>query len=265
MNFRNSYRSISSLSRILFIGVAFILNTTVVEAQWSTQTGNSSILDHVQLPSGSSTVQAAQIGRNNQMYLGSYNQDNPIMWLGYPTIIPTVQDPNMRYDRFQINTAQSNAAAALKIGYESWSNIFRISTSSNHSTSSANDNIEWTSRFALANDGHLGLGCDPDWQYIFKANGDILVKKVVVTATGWCDYVFASDYKLRPLKDVKAYIAKEGHLPEVPSEADVTAQGQDVGEVQKVMLKKIEELTLYVIELEEQNNSLEERLNKLEE
>lgn len=85
------------------------------------------------------------------------------------------------------------------------------------------------------------------------------------------DYVFGADYALRPLSEVKAFIAENSHLPEVPSAAQIKAEGLDMTEMQLTLLKKIEELTLYTLEQDDvivsQNAaiaSLEDRLAELE-
>jgi hypothetical protein len=61
------------------------------------------------------------------------------------------------------------------------------------------------------------------------------------------DYVFAADYKLRPLKELATYVARERHLPEIPSAQEIKDRGVDLGEMQMLLLKKIEELTLYTL------------------
>jgi len=91
-------------------------------------------------------------------------------------------------------------------------------------------------------------------QMRITTGGEVQVKKLKVTQTGWADYVFEPHYKLRPLSEVEKFINKHGHLPEVPSAKEVTTEGLNVGDNQAVLLKKIEELTLYMIE---QNKKLE--------
>ena len=73
------------------------------------------------------------------------------------------------------------------------------------------------------------------------------------------DYVFAEDYELMPLDELKAYIAEHDHLPEVASEAEVKQGGVDLTGTQMALLKKIEELTLYTLEQHEQLQTLEEQ------
>lgn len=77
--------------------------------------------------------------------------------------------------------------------------------------------------------------------------GNIYAQKLKVTQTGWADYVFAPNYQLRPLPEVSAFIKQHQRLPELPSTAEVEKNGIDVGNNQVLLLKKIEELTLYVI------------------
>lgn len=92
--------------------------------------------------------------------------------------------------------------------------------------------------------------------YFLLVNGDIKARKLKVTTTGWPDYVFEPEYKLRSLESLEKFIKKYKHLPEIPDSAQIDNHGQDVGEVQKMLLKKIEELTLYVIELQKQVDAL---------
>lgn len=99
-----------------------------------------------------------------------------------------------------------------------------------------------------------------------KAEGDLLVdgsirtRELVVTLDGWADFVFEDDYDLMPLTQVAAHIEQDGHLPGIPPASEVLSKGVCVGEMQARMLQKIEELTLYVIELKKQNDDLAERL-----
>ena len=79
-----------------------------------------------------------------------------------------------------------------------------------------------------------------------------MVKSLWVTLSGWSDYVFDDDYRLMPLGEVESYINNNHHLPEVPSAAEVEENGVDMGEMNKILLQKVEELTLYVIDLQKQ-------------
>lgn len=103
--------------------------------------------------------------------------------------------------------------------------------------------------------------------YKLYVQGGILTEMVrvaVANSGAWADYVFEKNYKLRPLSEVEQFIKTEKHLPEVPSAIDVEKNGIDVVEMNSTLLKKIEELTLYVIELKKENDVLTERIDKIE-
>jgi hypothetical protein len=92
-----------------------------------------------------------------------------------------------------------------------------------------------------------------------KANGKITTKEVEVTLTGWSDYVFGEDYKLPPLSEVEQFIKENKHLSGIPSEKSIIENGLSVGEMNQKMMAKIEELTLYVIELQKQVDALKNK------
>ena len=105
----------------------------------------------------------------------------------------------------------------------------------------------------------------------FKVNGEIKAKEVTIDVTTWPDYVFAADYQLLPLKDLEKYIKTNGHLPNLKPAGQMVEEGASLGEVNAKLLEKIEELTLYMIDLKKENDDLriqyqeiEDRLKKLE-
>jgi hypothetical protein len=95
--------------------------------------------------------------------------------------------------------------------------------------------------------GNVGIGTITPSDRL-SVNGNIRAKEVKVEVTNWPDYVFKQDYDLLKLADVKAYIDQNHHLPDVPSAQEVAKEGINLGEVNAKLLKKIEELTLYLIE-----------------
>ena len=97
--------------------------------------------------------------------------------------------------------------------------------------------------------GNLLIGTATDNGDKLQVNGTIRSTKITVTQSGWADYVFEPGYKLLPLNEVEKYIQKNKHLPGVTPAATVEKNGVDVGENQVMLLKKIEELTLYIIRL----------------
>lgn len=104
----------------------------------------------------------------------------------------------------------------------------------------------------LTVDGMLKVGngfhCD--------SQGNMKVKHLKVTLTDWPDYVFGSGYALMPLGELESYIREHDHLPGVPTANNVEKNGADLGEMNKILMEKVEELTLYIIDLQKQINGL---------
>nr|WP_322625417.1 hypothetical protein [uncultured Flavobacterium sp.] len=101
--------------------------------------------------------------------------------------------------------------------------------------------------------------------YKLFVKGGILTEEVRVASsagTGWADYVFAKDYKLPTLAEVENYIAKNGHLPNVPSAETVKNDGIGLGEMAKIQQEKIEELTLYAIAQDKKVEAQQKQLDQ---
>jgi hypothetical protein len=118
-------------------------------------------------------------------------------------------------------------------------------------------------RFYISgSNGNVGIGTTtPDTK--LAVNGTIHTKEVKVDLTGWPDYVFKPKYKLPSLTEVKTYIDKNQHLPDMPSETEVAKNGINLGEMVKIQTKKIEELTLYLMEENEKNKEQQSEINQL--
>lgn len=110
----------------------------------------------------------------------------------------------------------------------------------------------------------VGIGTTNVTEPGFKlyVESGIRTRKVKVDQSTWADYVFEPGYHLPSLQEVEAFIQKHKHLPDVPSAATVEREGLDLGDNQAVLLKKIEELTLYLIE---QDKALKQKQEKIEE
>lgn len=91
--------------------------------------------------------------------------------------------------------------------------------------------------------------------YSLSVNGNVRADRVKVYTT-WADYVFEDNYKLPTLEEVEKHIKEKGHLQDIPSAKEVEANGIELGEMNKKLLQKIEELTLYTIELNKQVKEL---------
>lgn len=98
--------------------------------------------------------------------------------------------------------------------------------------------------------------------YKLSVNGNIRAKRIVVE-TLWSDFVFANTYKLNSLEYVEEYIKLNGHLPEIPNAFEIEKNGADLGELVKLQMQKIEELTLYLIEQNKKMEQIQSELEKL--
>lgn len=111
--------------------------------------------------------------------------------------------------------------------------------------------------------GSLGIGTiSPDEK--LTVNGNIHAKGVLIDMTGpLADFVFDDDYPLMPLNKVKKFITINKHLPGIPSAKEVSQKSLDVGQMQNLLLQKIEELTLYILEQQKQINELQSEIKTL--
>jgi hypothetical protein len=114
------------------------------------------------------------------------------------------------------------------------------------------------------NNGSVGIGTWDTKGYKLAVNGSAIFTKVVTKAYGlWPDYVFNSGYKLPSLVEVEQYINQYHHLPEVVAAEEVDKNGLDLAENQAALLKKVEELTLYMIDQSKKQQKLEEEVAEL--
>jgi len=133
--------------------------------------------------------------------------------------------------------------------------------------------LRWDALIINTINGYVGIGTtSPDSE--LAVNGNIHAKEVKVDLIGWPDYVFNEDYNLPALEEVEKYIKEKGHLINIPSAQEVEENGIQLGEMNKLLLEKIEELMLYTISQEKKLQqqaqeikilkTLEERVRTLE-
>jgi len=116
-------------------------------------------------------------------------------------------------------------------------------------------------RLVIENSNELTVLGNGDASSGLNVNGKIKTREVNVTLTGWADDVFDNGYPLPTLKELDRQIKKSGRLPDMPSTGEVLEKGIDLGEMNRKLLRKIEELTLYIIEQDKRLDRLESKLS----
>lgn len=111
--------------------------------------------------------------------------------------------------------------------------------------------------------GNVGIGTDSP-QTLLSVDGIVTAKEIVVTTDGWADFVLDGTYEPMELSELNTFIKQYRHLPDMPTEDDVSANGLAIGDLQSRLLQKIEELTLYVIKLDQENTRIRRRIASLE-
>jgi len=115
-----------------------------------------------------------------------------------------------------------------------------------------------------SDDGNVGIGTVTPREKL-SVNGKIRAHEIKVETANWPDYVFAKEYQLPSLQETEKYIQDKGHLPGIPSAEEVKTNGIDLGEINTKLLKKIEELTLHLIEKDKNEKKQQAQINELQE
>lgn len=111
--------------------------------------------------------------------------------------------------------------------------------------------------------GQVAIGTTTPGEYKLAVKGHIRAEEVVVELMDtWPDYVFETDYPLMRLDELHTFISENNHLPGVPNARQISEEGISLGEMNTLLLKKIEELTLYILKQEERISTLENVINR---
>ncbi len=139
-----------------------------------------------------------------------------------------------------------------------------------YSTSLHIMNSSDASLLLVRDDGEIRIGDEyytqampAGFNYRLSVDGQVVAKEVYVTLDDWADFVFDDDYDLTPLYKLEEQINENGHLPGIPTAEEIAKTGVNLGEMQAKLLQKIEELTLYVIDLKKENDGLQEQIDEL--
>ncbi len=178
-------------------------------------------------------------------------------------------DNNNEYDNPGINLVQDGGLVKYFIEIEANANTKSTGTSSNALVigTEASRDIQLISgdqvQMTIKTSG-VGIGTTNPGSYKLAVKGKIRAEEIKVE-TGWADYVFKKDYYLPTLEEVENHIQEKGHLINIPSAKEVKENGIQLGEMNKLLLEKIEELTLYTLQQQKEIQKLGKLIEKQDE
>jgi hypothetical protein len=140
-------------------------------------------------------------------------------------------------------------------------NDLRIGTNALNPTGSFIVRTNGSNRIYVNENGAVSIGTSAvATGYMVSVNGKMMVEELKVQLSGnWPDYVFSNKYKLKNFDELREYIDENNHLPNIPAASEIEKSGLQVGEMQRLMMEKIEELTLYVLQLEKKIKDIEKQ------
>lgn len=208
---------------------------------------------------------------SNQTHFGDWYDDTPYGWG-----IQIARPANQGDTRFHLSFVRAGQWVA-GMGFLQSSNTFAIQNYGNNGVSSGifisaasyvginnrtpSTTLDVNGNIRAETGIYVNMASLPTG-YTLAVNGVIGGTKLKVTQT-WADYVFAHDYKLPSLAEVESYIKENHKLPDIPSEKQIAAEGLDVGDMQRLQMQKIEELTLYIIDLKKQLEAQQKEIEAL--
>jgi len=162
-----------------------------------------------------------------------------------------------KYTTTSFDHTYSVADYASQLAFDVGGFTFRTAPSG-----SAGSLVPFTDVMKILQNGNVGIGTS-SIDYKLTVNGKIKAEEVKVVVDVPSDFVFESDYTLRSLEEVEKFISENKHLPNVPSAKEIKENGWEVGEMSNKLLEKVEELTLYLIELKKENEKMKQENNEL--
>jgi len=195
--------------------------------------------------------------RNDPTTPSSYNRSfQPHFKFGNAIGLPEVGNPYYFLLGFRAWYSDNSGGKAHELAF---SNNGKIYFRSGNSPTWQN----WTELIIANAYGNVGIGIDNPSEKL-AVNGNIRAKEVKVETANWPDYVFQNGYELMSLTQLESHIDIHGRLPGMPSAKEAEADGIGLADMNRKLLEKVEELTLYLIEKDHENRQLRERLTNVE-
>ena len=254
-------------------GAGFTMIDANSTANWkfkATNTGGFKIRDHA---SAVDVIQIEQNSAPDAIYIGSngligFGTNAPADLHGFGARIDVDGDILMRdanaFLQLENTLANSNCGLVLSEegAYTSW---IWYSGSGDYLTINADPGGGFRQDIIVKSTGEVGIGtATTKTGYRLSVDGKIVAEELLIEDSGsWPDYVFEDGYELMSLEQLEESIEQNNHLPGLPNASEVEENGFSVGEMQKIFLEKLEELTLYTIAQEKRIKALEQENEKL--
>lgn len=179
-----------------------------------------------------------------------------------------IKKPQARLSIFEYGDANKSIFEAIGGISGGSQKLFRISNSLNGSLQMLfQGNMDVEEGNMVVKNGKIGIGLEPNdlpGDHKLYVNGSILCSALKVeTKINWPDYVFERGYRLMSVRKLSEFVTEKHHLPNVPTKEEIAKNGIEVGEMQAVLLQKIEELTLYIIQQDKRINDLEKQAKNI--
>ncbi|WP_333888910.1 hypothetical protein [Sphingobacterium siyangense] len=174
--------------------------------------------------------------------------------------------PTSRSMHYEIGSNWDLSQIQLRAGSSMVKNTIRLQTDWNGSgldgTGGVYFGLKSIDTHVMLSNGNVGIGTLNPAERL-SVNGKIRAQEIKVETANWPDYVFTDGYQLPSLKETAEFIEKNKHLPGVPKAAEVEENGLSLGEMNKILLQKIEEMTLHLIKQQQQIKDMQDKINSI--
>lgn len=193
--------------------------------------------------------------KENSYSLRGISIDPEQAFIGIGTVLP-------KASLHILSVSNDSMSAALKVSSQSDNPLLTVLDNGKVGigTAQPEQSLHILGNVQIGKQKNLGQLCQ-DSTYNLSVDGAIITKELIITSESWADTVFSKNYSLMEPLELENFINQYHHLPNIPKESDITQHGIHIGSMHIALLKKIEELTLYIIALHKKQGQLEELLS----